>query len=90
MKPSEKRGSDVPGFEDVDEDTLARQLARMRPITYCDYLRFLPLPLFPFHGGDPVPPSREQERDAERKAFEERVEELRERCDDVLKPTTVH
>jgi len=81
---------DVPGFEDVDGKTLAHELARMRPITYSDVMRLLPLPLLPFNGGDPVPPSREAERAAEQKVLEERFEELRECCDDALRPKPVH
>jgi hypothetical protein len=81
---------DVPGFADVDEETLVRQVAMMRPIMYSDVMRLLPLPLFPFHGGDPVPPSMEAERAAEQEVLEERFEELRERCDDALRPKPVH
>jgi len=81
---------EVPGFEDVAGKTLVRQTARMRPITYFDVMRLLPLPLLPFHGGDPIPPSREEERAAEQKVLEERFEELRERCDDEMRPKPVH
>ncbi len=89
-KTGKGREPDVTGFEGVDEKTLMRELSSAGPITYSDYLRFLPLPPFSFRGGGPVPPSREQEREAERKALEEKFEELRMRCDEAIRPKTIH